>query len=162
MLSVTRESRQGSLSLGVWGYATAKKKVIHNQGLKGGEGAFFFFLKGRSPSKSITNSQLFFKDCVLTYCHLWPRRRRRGHFKTIASSKKISNASLFPPAWTAETTLHAIHLWLCCRRSGTACDSSVNKHLTPNDFFERSNHLELRCLTRFYHLRGTDETDMQG
>lgn len=132
---------------------------------RGGGGCFFFFflLKRRSPSKSITISQQFFKDCALTCRYLRPRRRKRGHFlKIIALAKKNSNALSFLPAWTAETTLHANHLQLCRSRSGTACNSSLNKHLTPNDIAERSDHLELRCWMWFYHLRGSDETDMQG
>lgn len=53
---------------GVWSYATPKKKVIHNEGLKGS------FLKA-CTSKSITISQAILQRLLksaMTYCHLQP------------------------------------------------------------------------------------------
>lgn len=53
---------------GVWGYATPKKKVIHNEGLKGS------FLKA-CTSKSIPISQAILQrllESAMTYCHLQP------------------------------------------------------------------------------------------
>ena len=65
---------------GVWGYATAKKKVIHHQGLKGS------VLKALSPSKSITINQSLLEG-AMTYCHLWPRGLKWGHLKPIVEMK---------------------------------------------------------------------------
>lgn len=69
---------------GVWGYATPKKKVIHNQGLKGS------FLKGLSPSKSITISQAILQKTVRECNDLLPSVAsvlKWGHLQTIAASK---------------------------------------------------------------------------
>lgn len=61
-------SRTRLSQFGVWGYAKAKKKVIHNQGLTGS------ILKARTPSKSITILHFSVREHKALF-YLWDERQ---------------------------------------------------------------------------------------